>query len=69
MKTLIFGKNKEEAERVLKRKKSYEDLTQTYKSHINQLNELSDLFELANEENNQQVLNEVNSKIKDLKLK
>ena len=28
---------------------------------------MSDLFELANEENNQQVLNEVNSKIKDLK--
>jgi len=42
-------------------------LTETYKSHLNQFNELVDLFQLAIEENNQQIVNEMILKIKELK--
>ena len=51
----------------MKDKKSFEDLTNAYKSHLNQLNELVDLFYLANEEKNQQIIDEVVQKIKELK--
>tara|TARA_B100001250_G_scaffold60345_1_gene47086 strand:- start:2832 stop:3767 length:936 start_codon:yes stop_codon:yes gene_type:complete len=51
----------------LKDKKSFEDLTNAYKSHLNQLNELVDLFYLANEEKNQQIIDEVVQKIRELK--
>ena len=37
-------------------------------SHLNKLNELVDLFQLANEENNQQIVSEVFVKIKELKI-
>ena len=42
-------------------------MTSAYKSHLNQLNELVDLFNLANEEKNQQIIDEVIQKIKELK--
>ncbi len=42
-------------------------MTNAYKSHLNQLNELVDLFYLANEEKNQQIIDEVVQKIKELK--
>ena len=42
-------------------------MVENYRSHINQLSELVDLFQLAEEENNQQILNEVFDKIKVLK--
>ena len=42
-------------------------MTETYKSHLNQFNELVDLFQLAIEENNQQIVNEMILKIKELK--
>tara|TARA_B100000427_G_C15465166_1_gene575919 strand:+ start:265 stop:1173 length:909 start_codon:yes stop_codon:yes gene_type:complete len=42
-------------------------LVENYRSHLNQLSELVDLFQLAEEENNQQILNEVFDKIKVLK--
>ncbi len=51
----------------MKDKKSFEDLTNAYKSHLNQLNELVDLFYLANEEKNQQIIDEVVQKIRELK--
>ena len=62
-----FWKNKQEAEKILKEKKSYEDLTEAYNSHIYKLKDLSDLFDLANEENNRQILTEVTTQIKELK--
>tara|TARA_B100000035_G_scaffold313681_1_gene327964 strand:- start:553 stop:1461 length:909 start_codon:yes stop_codon:yes gene_type:complete len=42
-------------------------LTENYKSHSSQLIELDDLFKLAYEEKNQQIINEVLSKLKKLK--
>ena len=62
-----FWKNKQEAEKILKDKKSFEDLIQAYESNLKLLNDLNDLFQLANEENNLQIINEVVQRIKDLK--
>tara|TARA_B100001121_G_C18642591_1_gene599966 strand:- start:33 stop:941 length:909 start_codon:yes stop_codon:yes gene_type:complete len=42
-------------------------LTEAYNSHIHKLRDLSDLFDLANEENNLQILNEVTTQIIELK--
>ena len=42
-------------------------MTENYKSHSSQLIELDDLFKLAYEEKNQQIINEVLSKLKKLK--
>ena len=42
-------------------------MTENYKSHSSQLIELDDLFKLAYEEKNQQIINEVISKLKKLK--
>ncbi len=42
-------------------------MTEAYNSHIYKLKDLSDLFDLANEENNRQILNEVTSQIIELK--
>ncbi len=42
-------------------------MTEAYNSHIYKLKDLSDLFDLANEENNRQILTEVTTQIKELK--
>ncbi len=42
-------------------------MTEAYNSHIHKLRDLSDLFDLANEENNLQILNEVTTQIIELK--
>ena len=52
-----FWEDKSRAEKVLKEKKLYEDLVNSYESSLKQFNELSDLYDLALEENNQSVLN------------
>ena len=51
-----FWDNKLVAEKVLKEKKLYEDLVQSYQNSLKQFNEISDLYNLALEENNQSVL-------------
>ena len=53
-----FWEDKPRAEKVLKEKKLYEDLVNSYESSLKQFNELSDLYDLALEENNQSVLKE-----------
>ena len=45
----------------------YEDLINSHKSSLNQLNDLSDLYELALEENNSSIQNEVLESIKNLR--
>ena len=51
-----FWDNKLVAEKVLKEKKLYEDLVQSYQNSLKQFNEINDLYNLALEENNQSVL-------------
>jgi len=51
-----FWQNKTKAEKILKEKKIYEELVNSYKSSQNKLTEIIDLYELALEENNEVVL-------------
>ena len=58
-----FWKNKPKAEKILKEKKLYEDLTDSYESSLKKFNEINDLYALALEENNKTVLKECENHI------
>ena len=62
-----FWQDKSNSQKVIKEKKLHEDLINSYEKSIKELNEIKDLYDLANEENNQIVLNETLKKLKDLK--
>jgi peptide chain release factor 2 len=63
-----FWQDKNNSTNVIKEKKLYEDLVNTYKDSIAKLIDLNDLSKLALEENNQTVQNEILQNIKDLSL-
>ena len=58
-----FWDNKTKAEKLLKEKKLFEDLVQSYKTSLTQFGEITDLYNLALEENNQTVLKESKNNI------
>ncbi len=62
-----FWQDKSNSQKVIKEKKLHEDLINSYEKSIKELDEIKDLHDLANEENNQIVLNETLKKLKDLK--
>ncbi len=62
-----FWQNKAVSQKILKEKKLYEDLIDSYEKSIKQLKDLDDLNVLAIEENNTGVLKEVFNNIKDLR--
>ena len=64
-----FWRDKTSAQRILKEKKFQEHLIQSYNNSVNECKELSDLYDLANEENNQSILNECFKRIDELKIK
>ena len=47
-----FWQDKQNSKVVVKEKKLFEDLIGSYNNSIQQLNDLSELYELASEENN-----------------
>ena len=53
-----FWENKSKAEKILKEKKLYEDLVQSYELSLKQFSEIIELYNLALEENNQIILKE-----------
>ncbi len=61
-----FWDNKSKAEKILKEKKLYEDLAQSYEVSLKQFNEIVDLYNLALEENNQTILKESENNILEL---
>jgi len=61
-----FWQNNSKAEKILKEKKLFEDLIQSYKSSLKQFDEITDLYNLALEENNQSVLKESKNNILEL---
>ena len=63
-----FWQDKAKSKSVIKEKKLYEDLISSYNQSIKQLQDLDDLYQLAIEENNNDILNEVNQQIKDLRI-
>ena len=61
-----FWQNNAKAEKILKEKKLLEDLVQSYKSSLKQFDEITDLYNLALEENNHSVLKESKNNILEL---
>ena len=62
-----FWQNKSFSQKIIKEKKFYEDLINSYNYSVKTLNELHDLNELALDEKNQSIINEVIESIKNLK--
>ena len=64
-----FWQNKSLAQKVIKEKKLHENLINSYEESIKKLIELDDLYQLAKEESNKSITNEIIQNIKDLKIK
>ena len=64
-----FWQNKSLAQKVIKEKKLYENLINSYENSIKKINELNDLYELAKDENNKSIINETLQNLEDLKIK
>tara|TARA_B100001121_G_scaffold210575_1_gene184469 strand:- start:783 stop:1763 length:981 start_codon:yes stop_codon:yes gene_type:complete len=62
-----FWQNKKHSQNIIKEKKLFEDLINTYSDSIKQLKELDDLNQLAIEESNQTIQNEIIGNIETLK--
>ena len=63
-----FWQDKLNSQKIIKEKKLYEDLVNSYNYTVNQLKDLNDLYELALEEKNSDIQNEVNQNISELRL-
>ena len=64
-----FWQDKDKAQKTIKEKKFQEDLINSYDYSIKQCKEISELFNLAVEENNTTVINDSLKSIEDLKVK
>ena len=62
-----FWQDKNNSKNIIKEKKLYEDLLNTHKASIEKLIDLTDISELAAEEENQAVQKEILQNIKDLR--
>ena len=67
MADINFWHDKNLSKNIIKEKKLFEELVNSFKNSTQQLKDLDDLHELANNENNLSVQNEVIQNIKDLK--
>ena len=62
-----FWQDKAGSNKVIKEKKFYEELINSFENSIKSLGDLDDLYKLAKEENNQNIQNEVFENIKELR--
>ena len=62
-----FWQDKVKSKRIIKEKKLYEDLINSFNSSISRLKDLDDLYQLAIEEKNLSIQNEVFDNIKELR--
>ena len=58
-----FWQDKSKSQKIIKEKKLFQDLIDSYNQSNNQLKDLDDLYELALEENNIDIQNEVSQSI------
>ena len=61
-----FWQDKNRSQNIIKEKKLFEDLINSYKNSVEQLSDLDDLHHLAEEEKNEVVQSEIIQNIKDL---
>jgi len=64
-----FWQNKAYSKKILKEKKLFENLVNSYESSLNKLNDLDDLNQLAIDDNNLSIQNEIFENIKELRHK
>ena len=62
-----FWQDKSNSQKIIKEKKLYEDIVNSYEDSIKSLKDLEELNELAIEEKNINIQNEVSKNIKDLR--
>ena len=62
-----FWQNKAKSQKIIKEKKLFEDLINSYNFSFKKIEDLNDLYSLALEENNRDILNEIFENIKDLR--
>ena len=62
-----FWQDKIKSQKIIKEKKLFEDLINSYNFSVNQIKDLNDLYELAIEENNTDIQNEVIQNISNLR--
>ena len=58
-----FWKNKELAKKTIKQKKVFEDILNNYKETVKEILDLKELFILASQEKNEEIINDCNFKI------
>ena len=64
-----FWQDKSNSQKIIKEKKLYEDLINSYENSAKSIIDLDDLKELAEEDKNQNIIKEVLESLKDLKKK
>ena len=62
-----FWQDKSSSQKIIKEKKLFEDLVNSFDKSLKQLGDLEDLYQLALEENNTSIQNEIINNIKDLR--
>ena len=62
-----FWQDKAKSQKIIKEKKLFDDLINSYLQSNKQLKDLDDLYELALEENNKDIQNEINQNIKEVR--
>ena len=62
-----FWQNKSESKKILKEKKLYEDLINSHKNSQKNLLDVHELYKLALDENNEELIKELTNNLKDLK--
>ena len=63
-----FWKDKKLVKQTVKKKKLYEDILNSYNNSVNDLQNLKDLYNLAQQEKNDEIINECNEKIKEIEI-
>ena len=63
-----FWQDKLNSQKIIKEKKLFEDLLESFNQSNSQLRDLTDLYELALEENNTDIQNEVSQNISVLRI-
>ena len=63
-----FWQDKANSKKVIKEKKLYEDLVNSFETSIEKLKDLDDLSKLALEENNEIIQNEILDNVKELRV-
>ena len=63
-----FWKNNSQAKKIIKEKTNFENILNSYKNSLNEINDLKELHNLALEEKNQNVQKEIIKNINDLRV-